>query len=612
MRVFSAVVAVAAFASLPALASPASVLGANRAATAGPGWSEKFTLELVYAYSGQGLKGTTATTYDLRRNAFVDSFDFGVQTGSNGYDGTKAWEKEPSGTVTEQAGGDVIPLAVTEAYLDRELWWRGDRGGARIADMGRRTDAGHNYDVLRVTPPGGTTVEAWFDAASHMLAQTAEIQGTQTITVFFSDYRPVDGIKLAFKQVADDGSGADNRQTFKLTHARFTGPRDPSFFARPAEHLSDYSLAGGVGETTVPFRLVNNHIYADVSINGSAPLTFIFDTGGHTLLTPATAKALKIGFTGSQSMSGGGDNVVTGGVTTIDTIAVGAATLTHQPASVVSFTPPGVEGVDEAGMLGYELFDRFVTRVDYGKHTLTFIDKKNFDPKDAGAAVPLRFYGQFPEVMGTYDGIAGRFGIDTGSRMTLLLTGPFARDHDIRAHVEKEIDAMTGWGVGGPSLSYVFRGGTLTLGDVTIARPLTAISTDKGGAGAAAAFPNNVGGGVLKRFVVTFDYDHSTMYLKPVEGPVPDLDSFDRAGLWINEGPAGFTVVDVTKGGPAEAAGIVNGDIVTAIDGKPASALKLYDVREEFRNDAPGTAVKIYVSHDGSERDVYLLLHDLI
>ena len=32
---------------------------------------------------------------------------------------------------------------------------------------------------------------------------------------------------------------------------------------------------------------------------------------------------------------------------------------------------------------------------------------------------------------------------------------------------------------------------------------------------------------------MTFDYDHNTMYLKPA-GRMADLDTFDRAGMWIN------------------------------------------------------------------------------
>ena len=588
--------------------APTQILNANRAATGGTAWSGKRTFALDFAYSGQGLTGTMSTIADLRSGAFVDTYAIGPQTGASGYDGAKAWEKEPSGTITDQAGGDVIPLAVTESYQDRNLWWRADRGGAVIESLGRKTEKGETFDILKVTPNGGATLEVWFAAKSHLIARTIELQGTQTITTFYLDYKPVDGVAIARKLVVDDGSG--NPQTSTLTRARFLGSQPASAFAKPVERLSDYTIAGGATETTVPFELLNNHIYAGVSINGAAPSTFIFDTGGHTILTPATAKALKIGAAGNQTMSGGGEGTAQSGVGTVKSLTVGGVTLTNQPITVLTFSPPGVEGIDEAGMLGYEFLDRFVTRIDYGAHTLTFIDKAHFDPKDAGTPVPIHFYHQFPEVLGSYDGIPARFGIDTGARMTLMLTGPFAHDHDI--HPVDGVDAMMGWGVGGASFGHVFRGRTLTLGDVTIDHPLTSVSTDKGGAGASPAFPNNVGGGILKRFIVTLDYDHSTMYLKPIAAPVADVDTFDRSGLWINDDKDGFKIIDVTKGSPAEQAGLLKGDIITAVDGKPAASLKLYDVRQRFRDDAPGTAVKFSVKQGTATKDVYVILRDLI
>ena len=73
-------------------------------------WDGKKTLKVEYAYSGQGLTGTTSSLEDLQNGRFVDTYDIPPQSGASGFDGTKAWEKEPSGTVTDQAGGDVIPL----------------------------------------------------------------------------------------------------------------------------------------------------------------------------------------------------------------------------------------------------------------------------------------------------------------------------------------------------------------------------------------------------------------------------------------------------------------------------------------------------------------------
>ena len=599
--------------ALPAFAAtPSELLDANKAATAGKAWDSKQALKLEYGYSGQGLTGKTSTLEDLRGGAFVDVYDIPPNSGAEGLSDGRVWERETSGTITDQGGGDVVPLAITESYVDRNLWWHADRGGAQIESLGQKTDGGTVYDVLKVTPKNGTAIEAWFDPKTRLLARTREVQGTVTITTFFSDYAPVDGVQIARKQVVDDGSGANNRQTYTLTHAAFLPAQPGSAFAKPKQHLADYSIAGGAHETTVPFRLLNNHIYAEVKVNGKGPFVFLFDTGGHSIISPTTAKALGIRPKGTLSMTGGGDAVVTSGAATVQSLQVGGASMTNQPVTVFDFTSKQVEGIDEEGMIGYEFFDRFVTRIDYGKHTLTFIDKRHFDPKDAGTPVPIRFYHQWPEVLGSYDGIPGRFGIDTGARTPLELSGPFAAKHDIRARVKGGAEAMSGWGVGGPTRSFVFRGGTLKLGEVVIERPLTMFSLDKGGAGAAEAFPNNVGAGILKRFVVTLDYDHNTIYFKPIAGSIPDLDTFDRSGMWINAAKDGLKVIDVTKGGPADQAGVVKDDIITSVDGKPASSVKLYDLRERLRTDPPGTVVTFTVKHGGASWDVKVTLRDLI
>jgi len=589
----------------------ADILAANHAATGGSAWNGKLTLDSEYAYSGQGLTGTTSSLVDLQRGAFVDSYDLGPTRGTSGFDGTHAWEKEQSGTVTTQEGGDVRQLAVNEVYRDQNVWWRPDHGGAQITSKGQKVDGGKTYDVLTVIPKGGNSFDAWFDSHTHLLARTVEMQVTQLITTFYSDYADTDGVPLAHKLVVDDGSGTANRQTMTLTSARFLPARDVSSYAKPEVDLHDYAIAGGATETTVPFQLINNHIYAKVSINGSKPLNFIFDTGGHDILTPPTAKMLGIKPIGSQTASGAGDSVSQSGVATVESIKVGAATLTHQGVGVLQFSN-AAEGIDEQGMIGYEFFARFITRFDYGKHLITFIDKKHFDPKDAGTPVRFRFYHQFPEALGSYDGIPGRFGIDTGARTALSLTRPFAEKNQLRDHEKNGIEALTGWGVGGPTRGFVFRGKDLQLDGLTIASPLTEFSIDKGGAGGVDAFPNNVGGGVLKRFVVTFDYDHQLMYLKPIQGKVDDLDTFDRSGIWINGVDQGFKIVDVGKGTPADVAGLRAGDIITAVDGKPVSAIHLYDLRKRLRNDAAGTTLTMTVTRGGASRTVKLTLRDLL
>lgn len=589
-----------------------AVLDANQKAAGGAAWAGKASVELSYAYAGQGMTGTVGSRYDLRFGTFVDTSDIGPIRGANGFDGREAWMRDVSGAITPQAGGDTRQLAVNEAYRDANLWWRADRGGADIRALGAKTEGGQAYDVLSITPQGGKTFEAWFDAKTHLLARTIEPQGAQIITTFMSDYRPTDGVLLAGKLAIDDGTGEQYRQNQTLTAARFGSAEPASAYAAPHITLTDASIQNGAGRTSVPFQLLNNHIYAKVLVNGKGPFLTIFDTGGHDVLTPDTAKAMAVKSEGQSPGSGAGEAVVDVGFARGVRFQIGDLVIKNQTIFVLPFEAAQVEGFDEQAMIGFEVFRRFVTQIDYGSGTLTFIDPAKFDPKDAGTPVPFVFDNSNPEVAGTFEGIAGRFNIDTGSRVELTLTKPFVDANGLISKHPKGVAAVDGWGVGGRSRSYITRGGTLTLGAVRIDAPVASFATQSKGAFSDPNYEGNVGSGLLKRFVVTFDYDHQIMYLKPLAAPSPDVGTFDRAGFWINTSAKGFKIVDLTAGGPAAGAGLKTDDEITAVDGAPAASIAISDLRQRLRDEAPGTVMKLTVDSGGQSRTVALTLKDQI
>lgn len=171
---------------------------------------------------------------------------------------------------------------------------------------------------------------------------------------------------------------------------------------------------------------------------------------------------------------------------------------------------------------------------------------------------------------------------------------------------------MDGWGVGGASHSYVTRGKLLTIGPVKIPNVVTALSLQQHGAFATPAYQGNIGAGILKRFVVTLDYADHTMYLKPLPGPIADLDTYDRSGMWINQVPGGMQVMDVTVHGPAAQAGIHAGDVITQVNGKPATSIHVYDLRRMLRDEAPGTVVHFTIERGKQARKVTVTLRDQI
>ena len=341
-----------------------ALLQANETAAGGAAWSGKAALTAKYAYSGQDMTGTTATTYDLSVGAFVDSFDIGPMKGANGFDTKVAWTQDMSGAVTPEAGGDTRQLAINEAYRDANMWWRPDLGGASISSRGVRAEADAGYDVLTVAPRGGKPFDAWFDSKTHLLSRTIETQGFQVITTYFGNYRSVDGARIAGTLVVDDGTGEQYRQTYSLSSARFIRGRPLDAFAAPTVRLTDAHILNDSGRTTVPFQLLNNHIYANVLVNGKGPFLCIFDTGGHDLLMPATAKSLALRVEGASPGTGAGEAVVTTGFTRDVTFRIGDLVIKNQAIAVLPIASREVEGFEEQGMVGFDVFRRFVTVID--------------------------------------------------------------------------------------------------------------------------------------------------------------------------------------------------------------------------------------------------------
>ncbi len=594
----------------PASASPADILDANKSAMGGAHWNGKLSSTSAYTYSGQGLTGKVTSRADLVHGYWTDDFAAGPLTQMNGFDGAHAWTKDTSGTVTQQDGGEQRNLAINEGYRRANMWWRADRAGAMIVDDGRKTEGGAHYDVLTVTPAGGKNFDAWFDAKTHLLERFIEKQGSDTITTKLSDYRLEDGVEVAHTTVISNGD-AKYDQTLTLTGAQFGPPLAASAYGPPKVTVSDYAIATPSQSTAFPFHLYNNHIYADVFVNGKGPFQFIFDTGGENFVTPALAKALGLVAQGHMQGGGAGSGHMDINLTRVSSLKLGDATVKDQVFAVVPIdVMEPVEGVKMPGMVGFETFRRFVTTIDYGCGTITLTMPKAFDPKDAGAPVPFKFNGNTIEAIGTYNGIKGNFTIDTGSRASVTLNRPFVAANHLDAG--KTIDAVNGWGVGGPTRGYAMRGKTFQLGAMTVKNPVTELSTDKGGAFTEGDIAGNIGAGILKRYVVTLDYEQQTMYLKPSGVPVADLDTYDRAGMWINASETGFRIVDVTKDAPADRAGLKTGDDIVAVDGKPASSLKLYELRQRLRDEAPGTIVKFTVKRGSETKEISVTLQDLI
>jgi hypothetical protein len=264
-----------------------------------------------------------------------------------------------------------------------------------------------------------------------------------------------------------------------------------------------------------------------------------------------------------------------------------------------------IEGEDFDGLVGFELFSRLRVRIDYAAHVLTLTSPAAFTPPTGAIAVPFEMADRTPIVHGAIDGIAGRMWIDTGSRVSLTTMAKFTRDHDLVAKYKPPFETVTGWGIGGSTTSAPVRFHEVRIGGATVHDVVGDLFTGDKGSFADPDAAGNIGGGILRRFVVTFDYAAKVMYLEP-RGD--DRDVYDRSGLFVRRDGSALRVIAVAPRTPATVAGIAADDTITAIDGAPVATRSLAAWRARLR-EAPGTKVRLHVERAG---DVTLTLAELV
>jgi hypothetical protein len=606
-----ALVLVAGGAAVATASDPADVLMKARQATGGAAWDAVRTDHVKAKLATSGLNGTVETWDDVVQGRFVDHVVLGPVTQAQGFDGQVTWSQDSAKQVRKEEGGEERMATVNEAYRRSLSYWYKDRRPGAIESAGTKEEGGRRFEVVRITPRDGRPFDLWIDASTSLPDRVVEKMALETRTTFLSDYRAVGGVKVPFAIRSTNGESKYD-QVITLESIEFNGPIEAATFAMPSPPPADYRFASGKTSTTVPFELLNNHIYVQVKLNGQGPFRLLCDTGGANIVTPELAQRLGLKTEGALQGRGVGEKSEDVALTKIDSVQVGDVTVASQVFAVYPLGAfSSAEGVDASGLIGYEVFKRFAVRLDYEKGLLTFTEPAAFTYTGKGVAVPFKFNAHIPQVEGAIDGIPGRFDIDTGSRASLDILAPFAEEHRLNERYAAKIEGVTGWGVGGAARSRITRAKELRLGDVKIASPVTELSLQKEGAFVDPYVAGNVGAGVLKRFNITFDYRNQQLFFEPnANDSRPDV--FDRSGMWlIGEGP-GFKVIDVIAGGPADKAALRAGDRIVAVDGVKAGAIPLPDLRARFKTDRAGTKIRLRIQSGDLTKDVVVTLEDLV
>jgi hypothetical protein len=381
------------------------------------------------------------------------------------------------------------------------------------------------------------------------------------------------------------------------------------------QQILGFSLPPDIDRAEIPIEIHNNLAVVPVVLNNTLPLKFIVDTGVRTaiLTEKIYSDILNLSYSRKYTISGaGGQKLVDAYLTnnvTFDMLGVHG-----QGHSMLVLDQDYLElknsmGTEVHGILGYELFSRFVVTVNYETKRLILERPDKFKPRKSFQVLPITVedtkpFIRVPLAMSDSSKLIAKLLVDSGASHGIFLE----IDSDSAVQVpKKNIDAVLGRGLGGIIIGKIGRVKQLSLGTYQLQNlvanfPIDYIPKDSTQENNKKHRNGSIGGDLLSRFTVVFDFPHEKMYLKK-NGSFNKKFYYNLSGLTIRAKGArlrDFEIADVRKNTNAEKCGLQAGDRLLVVNGIDLSELELNNVNSLF-NRKPGKKIKLTIMRNGEK-----------
>lgn len=550
-----------------------------------------------------GMQGTVTISYqypDKYRNDIVLPIGRMVQVA----DGDDYWMIDLNGQVRAMSGEESQEMITslfmeTGAYLDPQ--YRGDA----VRYLGESEVDSAFYHLVHVHPEGGRQTTLYIDAETYLVGFSEFTVQMFNVRAWQEDYRQVGGVMVPCRTRQETGFAAMDTDLTVSSHEINVDLPD-SLFVRPGAAEVDFHISGE-GATAVDMNLRSFHVYIPVMVNGEGPYRFVLDSGaGLTVISTEIVDRLGLERSGQLPAVGTGGTEV-GSFVVLDSVSVGDAVMIDLVAGELDLSTLNQFVQEEIeGILGYELFSRFVVQIDYGDSLLTLFMPDYAELPAGEDTVALEFEQNHPMISGVInDSIRGRFRIDTGSMNYLDLHSHVVREYDLISKSKSALSGIEIRGLGNNRLSSTlgrlesFRIGAFAVNDLPCG-----FSTSDSGLFAVEGIDGNIGGGLLSKFTCTFDYPRGWLCLTPNQR-FYEADDIVSAGIVARKQGDTVVVSQVLAGSSAEENGIRIGDRIVSINGVSVYGLELYKVTE-LLNSKESDVVELEFEREGVIRKAVL------
>lgn len=401
-----------------------------------------------------------------------------------------------------------------------------------------------------------------------------------------------------------------------------------------------YELPKGQKYQKIKFQLINNLIIVPVEVNGSE-LSFVLDSGVNRpiLFNLTDRDSLQINNVSEITIRGLGEGEPIKGLSSAKNTFKLKNIKNHDQLLYVildkSLNFSTSLGIPVHGIIGYDLFRDFVVDINYATKTIKFYDPDQYvyNKDKKGETLPLsiiknKAFLDANVFIEDADNLPVRLLVDTGSSDAIWLF----EDKDIGIPDQNYEDYL-GKGLSGDIFGRRTKVNSIRIGSFAL-RDAKAAFPDKKSFGSVKNLGNrngSIGGEVLKRFNIVFDYPNQKitlrkngMYKSPFHynlsgitlqhdgvryvseritdgnGVVKDKDSsFGNVQiLFVNKTRLSLVpeivVSGIRAGSPAESAGLKEGDIILAVNGKSIHRYKIQEIMQML-DEKEGKRIRVLI-----------------
>jgi len=410
-------------------------------------------------------------------------------------------------------------------------------------------------------------------------------------------------------------------------------------------------------KTVIPFKLINNLIFIPVNVNG-AELTFLLDTGiAETSIFSLENKELKLANLEKIRLSGLGGNASIDGFRSDNNIARIGKDYVNYTSTLYIITDQDFNisshiGIPVNGIIGYHFFKNHPIVIDYLSKKITVYNDENLFKKKIKKfdVLDITIEKSKPYIVAdvemTNEKKDSKLLIDLGNSDAIWLFPTLIKNF---VYNRPNIDDFLGRGFNGDIYGKRSRIHNLYLGNFKFVKPLTAMPDEYSiqHVNMVENRKGSIGGDIMRRFTVAFDYTNQKLYLKknrnfndPFHFNMSGLDfrqdgmewSKDEVSLATqnnNNKTNGaievimnnlqynfvlkpiFAIAGVRKDSPADKAGLKKDDKLISINGKKTADMTMEKIMEMMKSEE-GKTITMQIERNNKEMTLSFDLEDPI